>query len=56
MGFSSSTHPRMREIVTEHAAEAPLEVSDEAILPRIMEAIVSLAPSGSGTQGGNVSY
>ena len=56
MGFSSSTHPRMREIVNEQSADAPIEVSDESVLPRIMEALVSLAPSGSGTHGVNVSY
>ena len=45
----------MREIVTEQSAETAPEIADEAILPRIMEAIVSLAPSGSGTHGRNVS-
>lgn len=44
-----STHPRLQEIVREHTLAHP-HANDEEALPHIMEAIVSLAPSTSGTR------
>lgn len=52
MGFSPSTHPRLAEIVREQTIAHP-HTSDEDALPQIMEAIVSSAPSGSGTRHDN---
>jgi hypothetical protein len=48
MGFSPSTHPRLQEIVREQLTAHP-GATDEEALPYIMEAIVTHAPSGSGT-------
>lgn len=49
MGFSPSTHPRMQEVVREQTIAHP-HASDEEALPHILEAIVNLGPSTSGTR------